>query len=165
MDTTATMDARTAAALGDETFRAPLPGLVMGDAAVGARRRHGWPGKLFIGMSSVTALGVGGGVLALGLFLAGQSRGASIYFPWQRMLLAAAWCVLQWRLAREVRRFSRWGWYGAMAELGAATLAKLGLALFAPFAVPWTLPVMAANLAWMRYFWKRRADFDVDLGG
>lgn len=165
MDTTATMDARTAAALADDTLRAPLPGLVMGDAAAGTGRRHGWPGKLFIGMSYLTALGLGGGVLAMGLFLAEHARGASIYFPWQRLLLAGAWCVLQWRLAGEVRRFSRWGWYGAMAELGAATVTKLGLALFAPFAVPWTLPAVAANLAWMRYFWKRRADFDVDLGG
>lgn len=162
MNTTTTLDPRTPGLFADEAPRAPLPALVVGDAAVQTPRRHGWPGRLFVGMGYVTALGLGCTVVALG-FLVGDSGGELWGKVWQRLLLAGGLGVLQWQLAGQVRRFSRWGWYGAMVELGAATLGKLGLALYAPFAIPWTLPMMAANLAWMRYFWKRRADFDVDL--
>jgi hypothetical protein len=158
------MDAPAAGILPDHILRAPLPGLVMGDAAVQAPRRHGWLGRLFVGMGYTTAAAAGFGVLSLALYLATRAP-ESVYVPWQRMLIAGGFSVLQWRLAGAVRRFSRWGWYGAMAELGAASAAKLGLALFAPFAIPWTLPMLALNVAWMRYFWKRRADFDIDLGG
>lgn len=160
MNSTSTLDPQTPGLFADDALRAPLPALVMGDAAV-RTRRHGWPGRLFVGMSYVSALGLGCTVLALG-FLVGDSGGALWGKVWQRLLLGGAMGVLQWQLAGAVRRFSRWGWYGAMAELGAATLGKLGLAVLAPFAVPWTLPAIAANLAFMRYFWKRRADFDID---
>lgn len=72
------------------------------------------------------------------------------------------WSVLQWRLAREVRHFTRWGWYGAMAEMGIAPAAKV-----------WTLAQgeivggvvgLAFDIYVLRYFWQRRADFDIDAG-
>ena len=161
VETTTRLDPRNAGMFADGAPGASLPGMVVGDAGLRAPRRHGWPARLFIGMSYVTAVGLGFGILGLGLFLAGNGRDMDL-LPWvvPRMLLAGTWAVLQWRLAGEVRRFSRWGWYGAMAELGAATVVKLGFAA----AGAWTLPMVAFNVVCMRYLWKRRADFDIDSG-
>lgn len=159
MQTTTTLDPRAAGAFAEEALHAPLPGMVLGDGALRTPRRHGWPARMFIGMSYVTALGVGAGLVGIGFFLAGNGRDMNLLqWAWPRMLLGGAWALMQWRLATEVRRFSRWGWYGAMAELGIATIVKLGFAAAGPV----TLPMLAFNIVCMRYFWKRRAEFDID---
>jgi hypothetical protein len=159
METT-TLDPRGGGMFADDAPRAPLPGLVMGDAAVGAPRRHGWPGQLFVAASYLSVLGLGCSLVYAGVLIAENPH----VWPkvWQRMLISGAFAVLQLRLAGEVRRFSRWGWFGAMAELGLATAGKLAVSLLSPFTVPCTLPMVAVNLLWMHYFWKRRADFDID---
>jgi hypothetical protein len=163
LPTTATMNAPAAAPLTDDVFRAPLPGLVMGDAAVRAPRRHGWPGRLFLGLGYLTAVGCALGAGALLCFAAfGMESAAEV---WKPAVAASVWGVLQWRLSKAVSRFSRWGWIGAMAELAGAGLAKIGLAVAMPATIPSAVVLLAINGAWMRYFWKRRAQFDVDLGG
>lgn len=152
----------TPTALSGEPLRGPLPGMTVGDAAVTAPRRHEWPGSLFVTLSHATAGALGLGVLIFGAF---ALRYGLEPRHWVRVAGAGVWAVLQWRLGVAVSRFSRWGWYGAMAELGGAALAKLALAVVAPFTVPGALVIVAINGAWMRYFWKRRDQFDVDLGG
>lgn len=52
-----------------------------------------------------------------------------------------------------------------MAEQGGAGLAKIGLAVAMPMTIPSAVVLLAINGAWMRYFWNRRAQFDIDLGG
>jgi hypothetical protein len=165
MGTTTVLDSPAAATgLGaGDAFRAPLPGLVMGDAAAVTTRRHDWPGRLFVGLSYLTSVACAIGAVALTCFAAfGVELAAEV---WKPALAAAAFGVLQWRLAREVSRFSRWGWIGAMVELGGAALAKVGMAVLMPVTLPSALVALAVNGAWMRYFWRRRAEFDIDLGG
>ncbi|HEV3049458.1 MAG TPA: hypothetical protein VGX50_04080 [Longimicrobium sp.] len=161
MQTTATVSPPTAA-LADDAFRAPLPGMTVGDSAVTAPRLHEWPGRLFIACSYAIAGALGLGVLIFGAF---ALRYGLEPRHWVRVGAAAVWAVLQWRLGLAVSRFSRWGWYGAMAGLGGAALVKLGLAVMIPITAGNALVVAAINGAWMRYFWKRRDQFDVDLGG
>lgn len=162
MDTTARMDAPPTAALADDAVHAPLPGLTVGDAGEAAPPRHDWQGKLFVVCSHATA-----GALGLGVIIFGALALRYGLEPrhWVRLVAAGVWGVLQWRLGVAVSRFSKWGWYGAMAELGAAALGKLSVAVMAPYMAGSALVVLAINGAWMRYFWKRRADFDIDLGG
>lgn len=140
-----------------------LPGLVMGDAARPASREHGVPGKLFIAFGYGTAAVSAVTAIVLALAIA-----ASVDLPgsfWRQVLTAAAWAVLQWRVASEVRRFSRWGWYGAMGELGIASVTKIVSIFLVPQAAFVFLFLVGINAGLMRYFWKRRAQFDVDLGG
>jgi hypothetical protein len=160
METTAGSNL-SAASAADESSHAPLPGMTVGDTAVSDRRDHEWPAGLFILLSYVTAGGMAIGAVTFGAF------GVRYGLEPRRMRVAGVgvWCVLQWRLAREVKRFSRWGWYGAMAELAGAAFVKLGVAATYLFTLPSALVVLAVNGAWMRYFWNRRADYDVDLGG
>jgi hypothetical protein len=160
MDTPATLQSRSHPVLPD--LGAPLPGLTMGDNAASAPRRHEWPARLFIGFSYVTAGAMLIGAVTFGAF---SLRYGLEPRHWVRLVGAGVWGVLQWRLAREVSRFSRWGWYGAMAELSAAVAANVGLGLFVPMLGGRGLVMLAVNVAWMRYFWKRRAHYDVDLGG
>ncbi len=134
---------------------APLPAVVMGDAAPARPRRHGWPGRLFYAFSYCMAAGLA--VVSVVAAVLGTSVAEAAI-----AVGAGLWSVVQWRLAGAVRRFTRFGWYGATAGLGAAAAAKLwfiaqgGSAGFAGFAFALVL---------LRYFWKRRADFDIDLGG
>ena len=78
-------------------------------------------------------------------------------------LLALAGSFVQQWLAREVERFTRWGWYGAMTEVGAATAAKLWA--IATGSASGVGIMLILDVVWLRYFWRRRADFDVDSGG
>jgi hypothetical protein len=137
----------------------PLPAIFVGESAVAAPAVHAWPGKLFVGLSRLTAYGLAiYMVMALPYGLLGlnpRSLGMG--------LLAGVGVVVQRRLAEGVAHFTRWGWYGAMAEVSAVTAAKL-----------WALATGSASgigvsllldVVWLRYFWRRRAEFDVDLGG
>ena len=138
-------------------FEPPLPALVRGDGPVARRPRHGWRGKLFIAISYAFSLWLGyvSVFMSLGGALDVSEPGAL-----GTAVGAGVWSWLQWRLAREVRRFTRWGWYGAMAELGAATAAKLWLmAQGQPGA---GVVGLAFDALLLHYFWKRRAQFDID---
>lgn len=130
----------------------------MADAAVTRQKRHAWPGRLFYGFSYLVAAGMGCVAVVLGISAVGGVAG-----PGGFALAAAAgvWAALQWRLAREVRHFTRWGWYGAMGEMGLATAAKFWA--MAQGGIAGGLVGLAFDLFMLRYFWKRRADFDIDL--
>lgn len=163
MDTTTVLDPPAAAIPAADAFRAPLPALVMGEGAALAPRRHDWPGRLFLRVGYAIAALCPVGVIVLGCFAAfGMETFAEV---WKPMAAMAVGGVLEWRLCRAVSRFSRWGWIGAMAGLGGSALLKVGMVLTGAGDVSSALTVLAINGAWMRYFWRRRADFDIDLGG
>lgn len=141
----------------------PLSGMVVGDAAPVAPRLHDWPGTLFIGFGWLMTVGSLGGACVL--FLVAASGGVAFADVWRRAVPGVVLGSLQWRLVTEVRRFSRWGWYGAMAELGAAAAMKVLYGAIMPGLSLVFLALLAIDAGLMRYFWKRRAQFDVDLGG
>lgn len=141
----------------------PLAGLLVGDAAVAAPRSHGILGELFIGGTYLMALV--STLRAVVLVIAVSDGPALAVGMWKQGLAACVWAVLQWRLAGIVRRFSRWGWYGAVAELGGAAAMQVVVSVLYPVIAPWLLVPLAMEAVLLRYFWKRRADFDVELGG
>lgn len=135
----------------------PLPSMVMADAAAAGPKRHAWPGTLFYGASYLMAAGLAV-VSVLGVVSA-LDQGWELRF-YALPVIGAAWSAAQWRLAREVRRFTRWGWYGAVAETGASILANVwGMA---QGEVGGGLCGAALSALLLRYFWKRRAQFDID---
>ena len=137
----------------------PLPSLVMADAAATGANRHAWPGTLFYGASYLMAAGLAV-VSVLGVVSA-VTQGWEARF-YALPAIAAVWSAAQWRLAREVRRFTRWGWYGAVAEMGASILANVwGMA---QGEVGGGLCGAVLSTLLLRYFWKRRAQFDIDPG-
>lgn len=165
----------TEAALGQQT---PLPvhalpelapriSITMGDTADEGPERtpaHAWPGSLFIFFTNLTAVGMGLG--AVGCVI-GLVYTLVTWQPMEALLVSLALvgltvgCVVQRALAKHLRHFSRWGWWGAMAEL---TLSAAGNAqvLFATHSGGFVGLVI--NLLMMGYFWNRRADFDIDIG-
>lgn len=158
-----------AAPLPDPPPSAWLP-LTAGDAAslqAAERPEHGWPGSLFVFLANLAALG-------LGLVALGAGLGVILFLlmgDWGPAGLAAlacvglsVGCVLQRTLASNVDHFTRWGWYGAMAELALVTLAKVQAIVTEPTDFVGPMIGIVLDLLWMAYFWERRADFDVDLG-
>jgi len=142
----------------DPALRDPLPALVMGERAE-IRREHEWPGSLFFVLSYIAAVGMGAGALGCAGFAmyAGEPRFGGL------ALGLGVGAAVQWRLAKEVEHFSRWGWYGAMVELAGAAAAKVwGMA---HGNVVGGMIGLGIDLAWMRYFWEYRHQFDIDLDG
>lgn len=171
MMTTTEMDSgqRIDAAAGLEPPPAAGLSLTMDDQELTreAAPKHGWPGSLFVLVSNLLAI-VGGlaavwaGLVALMILASGEAdvggRAALV------ALSLALGCVLQRALATHVGRFSRWGWYGAMAELGFLALTKANAIVAEPDAAAGAIVGIVIDLLWMGYFWKHRADFDVDIG-
>lgn len=137
---------------------AEMPALVVGDRPE-VERTHQWPANLFIVLSYVAAVGLAVGAV-------GSAGWAILSGDMDKLgwaVGAGLGAVLQWRLAGEVEHFTRWGWYGAMAELAAAVAAKA-----------WSIAEgnwvggaigLVLDLLWMSYFWESRDQFDVDLDG
>lgn len=146
----------SAAMLAEPATAEPLPEMMVGDAAFASPRVHGVRGTLFIGFSYVMA--AGSGFSAILFAVSGGLAG-------RNMITGALWAVLQWRLATEVRRFSRWGWYGAMTELAAAAAAKLFWVFFLSEMALLFVMLLMIDAFMMRYFWTRRDQFDVSFGG
>ncbi|HEU0300241.1 MAG TPA: hypothetical protein VFR37_12320 [Longimicrobium sp.] len=156
METKPAREAPAASTL-DPGVRETLPPLVVGDEGVETTWKHEWPGRLFIVLSGITALGLAGSAVA------GAVLGLNGDVNLPLSVGIGVWAVLQWRLTKEVSRFSRWGWYGAMAELGGAAAAEVWAMAEGDF-VGGAI-ALVPGLLWMRYFWARRDQFDVDLGG
>lgn len=134
----------------------PLPQMVMGDAAIALPREHGLRGVLFIGFSYLMAVGSGLGAILFAI----SGVGTAI-----NVVTGLVWAVLQWRLATEVRRFSRWGWYGAVAELAGAAATKLFWVFVVRELAFVFLVLLVIDAFMLRYFWTRRDQFDVSFGG
>lgn len=136
--------------------------LTAGDAAgyTDSNLEHDFPGRLFVFLTNLTAVGFAiGAVVATGA-LGFDELGLESEL-WMAPVLALA-AVLQRALARGVGRFTRWGWIGAMAELGLAGLTSIPLNLDAGDWISAFFGI-AINVLWMSYFWRRRADFDIDI--
>jgi hypothetical protein len=158
MEIKTTLEAAPAAAGLDAGIRESLPPLVVGDRAE-VKREHEWPASLFFVLSYIAAVGLaagGLGCVAFGVFT-GELTMAGLG------VALGVGAAVQWRLATEVEHFSRWGWYGAMVELAAASVAKV-----------WSMAQgnlvggaigLGIDLLWMRYFWENREQYDIDLGG
>ena len=156
-----------AAATLDPPHASWLP-LTAGDADLGrdmAAPEHEWPGSLFIFLTKATSVFMGFGAVCgvLGLVYAlvmgqpeimGLAALAAVGF--------SIGCVVQGTLAKHVEHFTRWGWWGAMAELSLATLAKVGTIVESGSFVGPVIGIVI-DLLWMNYFWSRRADFDIDI--
>ncbi len=126
-----------------------------------APAEHGWPGTLFIWLSKLSALGMG--IAAVGVILAMVLDTGPL--PGEMWMVAAlsAGAVFQRTLARNVERFTRWGWYGAVAELSFAALAKAAAAVADPGSFIGAGFGITVDLLWLQYFWAQRRDFDIDL--
>ena len=153
------MQSRTAdappAVGGMDDLRQALPSVVVGEAAE-VERKHEWPGALFIILAYVTSVGLGASAVGSAGWAAYTGDGDLARWA----LLAGAGSVLQWRLARAVERSSRWGWFGAMAELGVAAAAKVWALSTGDVAGP--VFGLVIDALWIGYFWDRRRQFDVD---
>lgn len=139
----------------DQALRQALPSVVVGEKPE-VRREHEWPDGLFYVLSYVMAVGLAAACV-------GSVGWAAISSSMQPLLWAVAGvvgAVLQWRLAKGVEHFSRWGWIGAMAELGLAAAAHLWA--FSSGEVVGPAIGLAIDLLWMKYFWEAREQYDID---
>lgn len=140
--------------------------ITAGDVAAGretAAPEHEWPASLFILLTKLSVFG-----LAIGAMVMCWRVFADDSMPALRGLglavLMAAGVVLQSTLARNVERFTRWGWYGAMGELAFVTLAKVNVLLRDPLGEGIGAAVgILIDVLWLSYFWERRGDFGVEL--
>ncbi|HEX6040216.1 hypothetical protein [Longimicrobium sp.] len=131
-----------------------------------AAPEHNWPASLFIFLTNLTAIGCGIGAVVVGFVaVALMWEGEWMQAGGAGLMAAglALGCVVQRSLATNIRHFTRWGWYGAMAELALLTLSKVDMLLTEPAALAVAIIGIGIDLVWMAYFWERRADFDVDL--
>lgn len=126
---------------------------------------HGWPGSLFVFLSKLTAIGcgIGAAVAAVGCVIAllgGATEEAGLAAL--AVVGLGIGCLVQNTLSRQVEHFSRLAWWGAMAELVAVTAAKLNVLVADPGNVG-ALLGLVLDVIWIHYFWRRRADFDIDI--
>lgn len=119
--------------------------------------KHGWPASLYIFLCNAGAVFSGFAALAaaLGWFDTAPYGG--------RLRVTAGLAVsavVGLAVARGVRRFSRWGWCAAMLSLVMGIVTGIPLELDAR---EWfgSSFVLVPELLWLRYFWRRRADFGI----
>jgi hypothetical protein len=131
----------------------------------GKEPEHEWPASVFMFITNLTAIGLAlgavGCVIGVVVALAGGELGAAGLAGGLAVALALG-SVIQLTLAKHVKNFSRWGWFGAMVELGIATLTKVASYVSEPANIG-MLMMIGLDVLWMRYFWNRREDFGVDI--
>ena len=125
-------------------------------------REHEWPADLYILLASLSGVGLALGAVGMTVAMVTFVGLLSVWMI-PTVLAMAVGSVVQFALARHLKHFSRWGWYGAMAELAFLTLSKVSAIATDPDALVFSGIGIVIDLLWMRYFWNRRADFDVDL--
>ncbi|HST62801.1 MAG TPA: hypothetical protein VLK84_29110 [Longimicrobium sp.] len=138
--------------------------LTTGDAAVARdaeQAQHGLPSTLFIWLSKLMALGMG--IAAVGAILGMVLDTGPLPGELWMVAALAAGAVFQRTLARNVECFTRWGWYGAVAELSFATLAMVASLVADPGSFIGAGFGIAVHVLWLHYFWAQRRDFDIDL--
>jgi hypothetical protein len=139
----------------------------MGDTADGSPERtpeHGWPGSLFIFFATIAALGMGIGAVACAfgiVYTLVYRQAEEAVFLALALVGLTVGCLVQRALSRHLQHFSRWGWRGAMAEL-AVSAAGNAQVLFTTHSRGFIGLVI--SLLMMRYLWRRRADFGIDIG-
>ncbi len=166
MQTRTATDARLDAADLDPAIRETLLPVVVGDTPAAVvdlpEERpwdNDWPVGVFVFLSYVLAAGLGlGACVSAGAAALGLGR-PPLEMLGQAAVMGAG-AAFQWRLGGAVEHSSRWGWYGAMAELAAAAAAKVWL--IADGNVAWGVIGLVIDLLWMRVFWNYREQFDVD---
>jgi hypothetical protein len=121
---------------------------------------HGWPARLYIFLGSVGSVFTGFAAFAAA---AGWFDTAPYGGRVKVAVGLALSAVVQRLVARAVRRFSRWGWYAAMLSLAASVVTGVPLELDVGKWVASGIFIVL-ELLWMRYFWRRRADFGIDFG-
>lgn len=143
--------------------------LTAGDAGYGkevSAPEHGRPGDWFIFLSKLTAIGMGVGAAgATILFVVALLGGETQYLGVLALAVVglSIGFLVQSNLAEHVKHFSRWGWWGAMAELVVVTLSKVVALAADPGSFMGPAIGLAIDAVWLRYFWERRKDFDIDL--
>lgn len=104
MQSKVVFEARPDAPAPDDALRQALPSVVIGEAAE-VERTHEWPGTMFVILSYVAAVALAAGAVG--------SAGWSLLSGEPNLgfwaVGAGAGSVLQWRLAKVVENFSRWG--------------------------------------------------------
>jgi hypothetical protein len=146
---------------------APRIAITVGDAADDTPERtpeHEWPGSLFIFFANIAAIGMGVGAVACAfgiVYTLAYRKPEEAVFVALALVGLMAGCMVQRALARHLQHFSRWGWWGAMAEL-AVSAAGNAQVLFTTHSRGFIGLVI--SLLMMRYFWRRRADFGIDIG-
>jgi hypothetical protein len=130
-----------------------------------AAPEHGWPGSLFVLLSKLTAIGCGIGAAAAAVGCVIALLGGATEEAGLAALVVVGLgigCMVQGTLGRRVEHFSRIAWWGAMAELVAVTAAKLNVLVADPGNIG-ALLGLVLDVVWIHYFWRRRADFDIDI--
>jgi hypothetical protein len=133
--------------------RDPLPALMLRQRAP-TRRDEARPASAYSVFTSLVAIALGCG--ALGCISVGLFSG-----PPRLVAIGAALgvgAVMQWRLARELRHFSRWGWYGVMMELASAFAASVWALLQVGVLAFWGPMIV---VPWILHFWQNRRHYDI----
>lgn len=133
--------------------RDPLPALMLRLHAP-ARRDEARPPSGYSVFTALVAIALACG--ALGCISAGLFSG-----PPRLAGIGAALgvgSVMQGRLARELRHYSRWGWYGVMTELASAFAVSLW-AILKIGILAWWGPLVV--VPWILHFWQNRRHYDI----
>jgi hypothetical protein len=104
----------------------------------------------------VAVLAIGIGCWALGCIYVGVFSGPPRLIGIGAALGVGA--VAEWRLARELHHFSRWGWYGVMMELAFAFAVSVW-AILRIGILAWWGPLVV--VPWMLHFWQNRRHYDI----
>lgn len=126
--------------------------------------KHELPAILFIFLTKLSSWGLAFSAVVYLLITMG-SAGKAVLPAAAKFAGLAAGFLFQHTLAKNVENFTRWGWYGAMAELVVLAVAKVGVVARNPEA-SWlgAMVGITFDLVCIMYFIMRRADYGVEFG-